>query len=933
MKKWNNNLFKTLLFLVVSIFTFSLLVACNDEKTTSNPTSSPTTSQTSNPTSNPTTTTTTTTTVAVNMTESYRTNRANFKTVTGIELPALEKLVVDDYPYTAGDTSYCFDIISGDNLNYSTYQTFENFFKDKFGNCDSGYPTGDEATGRDAQWTNEGRWYQTYWDKTNNAIYINTDARSAENDQMTNTYKEGRNQFHDIVGIWLPKLDNIELLDSSAFSTTYQTACFDFLGNKNLFDSVLAQLKTIITEQPAREDSNGAYWEYIIQVNGKNRKINIEISYDPDNTAGTAIYINGIARDYYSVTLTAGTGGSATLKMGSHIYDNNVANVTAGDNLILTATPSANYSFAGWLIGTESLGTTNPYTYVAEKKDVTIQAVFLEETSNMEDDYKAVRTAFNQLSGISLPEFEGVNTDNKYVNVDNDNHVRDEAQADLLFASTTLMTQGYNDIKTLFVTAYGNPAESSSGEYMIMDQWSIPYYDATIPYRIEAMMNTQPDGTSISLMWRKQPIVIINVSSDGPGTATGVYINSEYQEVPYTKYFEIVDAFHGTLVATPNTGMVFDGWYVNNERVSTSARYTFNYAKADVTFTEITFVGKFSEPASVTMTESYSQARTSFETATGLVLPELETVTAMFENLGSSQYMVDISGATSDTLSAVMSAFNTQTNTTSTLDSYNKNVYTYIRNVNNATYECELSCFLDSGLVVIMYQETLSQMTETYSLTRSIFKNATGVELPLITNLDADIAFGSGYFMWDIVGGTNLTKATYDNIIAYLDGLTGWSGVDDTQDAAYPTKKYTNSTSGIAFQVVWNGDSSTGGIYLNVMGTGLLSTFDGFSEAKTILATRHDITIPTMTNLSVDFSCDADSTYMTFDMTKASNFTESEYNQFVNALTTKLGNGTDASEENVNKKTTWTVNGLFWSVEWDLTDCIAINFSVAQNNA
>ena len=64
-----------------------------------------------------------------------------------------------------------------------------------------------------------------------------------------------------------------------------------------------------------------------------------------------------------------------------------------------------------------------------------------------------------------------------------------------------------------------------------------------------------------------------------------------------------------------------------------------------------------------------------------------------------------------------------------------------------------------------------------------------------------------------------------------------------------------------------------------------------------------------------------------FTMTKASNFTESEYNQFVNALTTKLGNGTDASEENVNKKTTWKVNGLFWSVEWDLADGIAINFS------
>ena len=111
----------------------------------------------------------------IKMTASYEKARNEFKTVTGVELPALENLEVDEYPYREGMTDYCFDITGGTALNYATYQVFETFFVTTLGNCDEGYPDGDEATGRDAEWTtSSNRWYQTYWDATNQAIYINT---------------------------------------------------------------------------------------------------------------------------------------------------------------------------------------------------------------------------------------------------------------------------------------------------------------------------------------------------------------------------------------------------------------------------------------------------------------------------------------------------------------------------------------------------------------------------------------------------------------------------------------------------------------------------------------------------------------------------------------------------------------------------------------
>ena len=119
--------------------------------------------------------------ITINMSNSYATAREQFKQVTGVEVPAIANLEADtEYFqfYKETDTEYCFDIISGSALNFQTYMVFENFFKEKLGNCVEGYPDGDETNGRDAEWIKEGRWYQTYWDATNKAIYINTTLRN-----------------------------------------------------------------------------------------------------------------------------------------------------------------------------------------------------------------------------------------------------------------------------------------------------------------------------------------------------------------------------------------------------------------------------------------------------------------------------------------------------------------------------------------------------------------------------------------------------------------------------------------------------------------------------------------------------------------------------------------------------------------------------------
>ena len=115
-----------------------------------------------------------------NTTESYSAASAEFKKVTGIELPEIDNLEVDrEYPYQEGDTGYCFDIIGGSALTYESYLALETFLTGKIGNPDEGYPSGDQATGRASRWTTATRWYTLDWYKLDNdsfMIFLNTDA-------------------------------------------------------------------------------------------------------------------------------------------------------------------------------------------------------------------------------------------------------------------------------------------------------------------------------------------------------------------------------------------------------------------------------------------------------------------------------------------------------------------------------------------------------------------------------------------------------------------------------------------------------------------------------------------------------------------------------------------------------------------------------------
>ncbi|MBP5550742.1 MAG: hypothetical protein J6X93_01650 [Bacilli bacterium] len=109
---------------------------------------------------------------SANMSESFAKARSEFQKVTGILLPELEGLEVDDYPYSEGATSYCFDIIGGEELSESTFALLKVFLDGALADWTCTGPRVDgEYTNYD--YTNDNAWIGLTWDGENEAVYLN----------------------------------------------------------------------------------------------------------------------------------------------------------------------------------------------------------------------------------------------------------------------------------------------------------------------------------------------------------------------------------------------------------------------------------------------------------------------------------------------------------------------------------------------------------------------------------------------------------------------------------------------------------------------------------------------------------------------------------------------------------------------------------------
>ena len=325
---------------------------------------------------------------AVNMTESYKIGREKFHFVTGVWLPELENVELlgsSDFSTEFGTFAEALFDILGDKTRYDGIASYlTGILGQPSQKEDKGQTWNLDRTvdGKDY----EGSIFMIYDDNDaeHTAIYINCVLGLKQN------YKSYRALLHERTGIWLPEAENAQLLESSdiPYSNTRETFNIDLNYDAALFSSIVSALITSLTQNPLMDDEGEiALWEYLVSKDGTahdvkegetsdtESKINWQVEKKLDSQSNPIISILYLKRNYYTVSIAAGDGGSVQMSASGKVVEGNSFRGTDDWNLALTATPAEGYSFDGWYRGDRKISSSSTYNY-SPRADETITARF-----------------------------------------------------------------------------------------------------------------------------------------------------------------------------------------------------------------------------------------------------------------------------------------------------------------------------------------------------------------------------------------------------------------------------------------------------------------------------------------------------------------------------------------------------------------------------
>ena len=326
----------------------------------------------------------------------------------------------------------------------------------------------------------------------------------------------------------------------------------------------------------------------------------------------------------------------------------------------------------------------------------------------------------------------------------------------------------------------------------------------------------------------------------------------------------------------------------------------------------------------VNMTESYAAARTDFHTISGIWLPQLADVEMLPSSSFSEQFLTacfDITG-TEERWRAFTVALRETLGEPTVVSEENKYCNWELEyTVNGKTYTGWLSNALNTEYdpAQIYVNFSASVLEDSYVAARALLASATGVKLPALAGLEVSFGIGRTSFMFDIVGGEECDKFTYEDLEEFFDGaLTGW-----TKDApeksvrnyksGYTDITYNHSENG-AFLLIW--DSENEAIYINAMFQN--DAFSPYGSIKTHIRDLSGVDLPDYQGLIVNnYSQNPAGTEITLNMT----FPDLTYNDFLqleSAFTDQLGNCLEnyPSGDETGRDAQWRNGGLWYSLTW-----------------
>lgn len=260
---------------------------------------------------------------------------------------------------------------------------------------------------------------------------------------------------------------------------------------------------------------------------GSSTPISLDATYTFQVTANSSLIYEARFARGYTITATAGTGGSVT--SGETPYPPSGRTYEANASVTLTAlpTPNSNYTFDGWYENGTRISTSNPYTFLVISNR-TLQARF---------------TADNHVITVNAaPTSGGTVTGGGTFPYGSSRTVTATPSAGYTF-------DGWFENGTRVST-------SNSYTFSVTSDTTLEAFFIQGYYRIEARAGAG-GNTSIS----------------GGGS---IYTSNTNLNSTAAVFEACPSGTFVTMTATPNTGYVFDGWYENDVRISTNTVYTFN---------------------------------------------------------------------------------------------------------------------------------------------------------------------------------------------------------------------------------------------------------------------------------------------------------------------------------------------------------------------
>ncbi len=286
-------------------------------------------------------------------------------------------------------------------------------------------------------------------------------------------------------------------------------------------------------------------YQFVSWTDGTNEIVTAEYTKTISGGKGDVIELTAnFAKNIYTISVTAGEGGSATASAET---------VEHGSEVTLTATPSAGYSFANWTKGTDVVSTNATYTFPVTD-DGEYVANF--ELSNTPVKYYTVRI-----------ETEGLSND-KFAAYINTGTTQNETAKD------------YEPGSTVRLIAIQDNSDVGSYDYAF-EGWYLNGTLVSINEEIEFNITS-------NITYTAKFVEGIRISTRAERGWPHIYLYESDKEVGGTSMSTIlVPGRRLKLSVTPEYGCRFTHWTVGDEVVSTDNPFTTEPLNEAVTFKAI----------------------------------------------------------------------------------------------------------------------------------------------------------------------------------------------------------------------------------------------------------------------------------------------------------------------------------------------------------